>query len=554
MTAHDDAVPRTSGASLSERLGAELAGIDIPKMAFSLAVTAVVAVQGALVYIGFTKTSVEVDEGFFLTVVHNVATGHGYAGAAWHGATGSRPFSTDISTGPTLLAPAAALNALGIETVLAGRLTALLFYVALLAAMWVIGSRVGGRWAGLAATLGPVMLNAFTFDQSPIYAPQSVLGEYTAAAMVAWAIVTSRRRPGAAGVFFGFAVVAKTVSVFLLPAVLVAIVLAHLVVHRGALVRAILRFAAAALVPIIAFEAFKLVVLGGSAYRQLASTYWESTQIPRLADFMVDEKTASLWRSWFMPTPVAILLAAIALALVAGVVAMRLQVWSAAGTSWRAIASDERFVMAASGLTAGAGILVGWSALKYTDPSWLRHPAPGLVIAAGTVAAILAATGSALVRWGGPGCRVGAAALVVTALVLTTTSVRHVDASLRDGRFGYLQAQQELAAIIAASGTQEVQGLWGPLVPLAVIADVPAHSILVEANPDDLLVLDVYPRGQLAELGNQLADVLCRDVIYSGDVIMCWPRPDIADVVAPLDIETETPTPPGTGTGTGTQG
>jgi hypothetical protein len=539
----------TAASSIQRSLSAQAqtSGLDFAKIAFSVAVAAIAAIQGILLYTGFTKTAVEVDEGYALEVLHNLATGHGYVATGNYGGTTTAPFSTVISTGPTLLAPAAALDALGIEPVLAGRLAAAAFYVALLAAMWFIGRRIGGRWGGIAATLGPVMLNAFTFDQSPLAAPQVVLGEYTAAAMVAWASVAARRAPGAAGVIFGFAVLAKVVAVFLLPAVLVAIILAHLLVPRRSLARAVGRFAAGALVPILAFEAVKCAVLGWSAYFQLVHTYWGATQVPRLAEFMVDEKTSVLWRSWFLPTPVTMLLAALALMLVSVVATTRLNVWKAAGLSWRTIASDDRFVMAVSGLTAGVGILIAWAAIKNTDPQWIRHPAPGLVIAAGTAASILVATGLALARWGKHQRRAGVSVLVMVALVLATVSVRHVDASLGAGRFGYLQNQEDLAAIITASGTHEVQGMWGPLVPLAFIAHKRAHSIVNEVNAEDLLVLDAYPRGQLAELGKQLADALCKDVIYRGDVIMCWPRADIADVVVPASSQTGTPTQTGTG-------
>ncbi len=529
--------------SLGER--AQATGLDVAKIAFSIAVAVVAALQGVLLFVGFTQAPVEVDEGFFLEVVHNLGSGNGYIGSGNYGGTSTEPFSAMISTGPTLLVPAGALHALGIEPLLAGRLAATPFYLALLAALWIIGRRIGGRWGGLAATLGPVMLNTFTFDQSPIYAPQVIMGEYTAAAMVAWALVAARRRPGAAGVIFGFAILAKVVAVFLFPAVLVAIIMARLLVPRRSLARAIGRFAAGALVPVLAFEAVKCAVLGWSDYLPLARSYWDLTQVPRLTEFMVDEKTSVLWRSWFLPTPVTMLLGALALALVSGIVATRLNVWKAAGLSWRTIASDDRFVMAVSGLIAGAGMLAAWAALKNTDPEWIRHPAPGLVIAAGTAVAILVATGRALSRWGDQQRRAGITVLVVVALVLSVVSVRHVDASLQAGRFGYLQDQQELADIIAASGTEEIQGLWGPIIPLAVLANVRAHSLAFEASPDHLLILDVYPRGQLADLGNQLADALCDDVIYRSDVVMCWPRADIVDVLAPISIETETPT--GTG-------
>ncbi len=538
---HGRATREKSAASWRD----QAADIDFLKLAFVAAAAAVAGVHSVLLYLGFTKTSVEVDEGLFLEVVRNAVNGDGYTGDGVYDGTGLVPFATEITTGPTLLVPASALHALGLDPLMAGRLVALLFYAALLVALWKIGHRIGGRWAALAATLGPVMLNAFTFDQSPLYAPQMVLGELPAAAMIAWAIVSARRRSGLAGVFVGFAFLAKVISAFMVPAVLLVLVLAHLGAPRRALWLELTRFVSAALVPIVAFEMVKLVTLGPGAYFELVPTYWQKTQASRLPTFMVDEKSAALWKSWFLPAPVTALLFALALVLLTSVGALRLQRWRASNTRLSEIARNDRFVLAVSGLTAGAGITAGWFALKATDPLWLRHPTPGLVIAAGVSAAILVAIGRDLAGSGGPGRRVGVAAIVMTSLVLAVVSVRHVDASLGEPRFGYLGDQEGLAEIIVESGTQEVQGLWGPMVPLALLADKRAHSIAYEANPDDLLVLDVYPRGQLAELGIQLADALCKDVIYHGDVIMCWPRADIVDVLAPISIETEAPT--GTG-------
>jgi hypothetical protein len=129
------------------------------------------------------------------------------------------------------------------------------------------------------------------------------------------------------------------------------------------------------------------------------------------------------------------------------------------------------------------------------------------------------------------GKRVGAAALIALLVVATLVPLNHIYAALQPGRFGFLSDQQAVADAIRNSGTSEVQGLWGPMVPLAVLADKRAHSILYDASPNDLLVIELYYDGKLQAQGLSLKAQLCGDIIFDGDMVLCWPRPDIKEVV-----------------------
>jgi hypothetical protein len=103
--------------------------------------------------------------------------------------------------------------------------------------------------------------------------------------------------------------------------------------------------------------------------------------------------------------------------------------------------------------------------------------------------------------------------------------------ALQSGRFGFLSDQQAVADAIRNSGTSEVQGVWGPMVPLAVLADKRAHSILYNASPTDLLVIEMYFGGKVQAQGQFLKAELCGDIILDSQIVLCWPRPDIKQVV-----------------------
>ena len=505
--------------------------VDVTRIGFMVVAVFAVAVHGVLLFIGFTQTSVEVDEGLYLEVVRNVGIGAGYTGDGVYDVTGLSPFATEVTTGPTLLVPASLIHVAGVDVLWSGRLAGAAFYCALVAALWILGTRIGGRWAGPVAALGPVMFDTFTNQQSPLYAPQVTMGEYAAAAMIAWALVVARKRPGLAGVFIGFALLAKVIAVFMVPAVVIAILLARPGKGWRVHVRPLLRAGTAALVPLAVFEFVKFFTIGRDAYLKLVHMYWTKVTDARLPTFEVTQKTHSLIDAWFLLTPVVLLLAAAVVALVVGVVTWRVPMWKAAGVGWRNVASDQRVATAATGVVAGVGIVIAWLAITATRPEWMRHPAPGIVIADGCAMAAVIAMARILSRADRVGKRVGAAALIALVLVTTVVPLNHIDAALQSGRFGFLSDQQAVADAIRNSGTSEVQGMWGPMVPLAVLADKRAHSILYDASPNDLLVIELYYRGQLQPQGQALKAELCGDIILDGPMVLCWPGPNIKEAV-----------------------
>ncbi|MET0932244.1 MAG: hypothetical protein ABWX56_00910, partial [Mycetocola sp.] len=100
---------------------------------------------------GFTVMRLWEDEAFNLTVPINLLDGLGYTSDGTLSGSRLAPFDPRISTGPVVLLPVAAVLALGVDPVVGGRAVVLVFYAALLVGLWLLGRRIGGRWAGLAA-------------------------------------------------------------------------------------------------------------------------------------------------------------------------------------------------------------------------------------------------------------------------------------------------------------------------------------------------------------------------------------------------------------------
>lgn len=517
-------------------------GIDRERwgdLAHLVAIVVLVGLHASLVFLAFTHSPVDVDEGFELNVVANIVNGVGYTSDGVITATGPRDFEAGISTGPTMIVPAAGLVAAGVETVTAGRIVGVVAYLFLVAGLFVLGRRIGGRWAGLAAASSPLLLDTFTNDNSPIYGPGDLLGEYCAAAFIVWALVTVRRRPVVGFLLLGLAVVTKLIALFALPAVVVVMLLSS---RRIRQITVGTWFAAGlALVgPGLLFEAVKLVVVGPSSYASLVRDFWSSAGQSRLPTHMTAEKLASLLGAWFVPSLVAILVLLAAAVVLASTASSHVTETTGRTSFARWLRSEPPALFLGS-LGVAAGVVGAWMWLKFTDPTWIRHPSPGLVVgAAGMVAALVWAVRSLTSRPDALWRRTGFVTASVLAVLIGYSSLVHVADAVAPQRLGTLGAQRDLAAAIDATGTRRVQGLWGPMVPLAVMAHKPAHSIFAGVDPQSLLVFDVYPRAHLAGVGHALADAMCGDVVLRSTVILCWPAPDAQ---AQLDaLLSQTPT------------
>ncbi|MGR0220624.1 glycosyltransferase 87 family protein [Agromyces sp. ZXT2-6] len=466
--------------------GARRVAVDV---LFWLALAGIVAANLAVLIPGIATVRLWEDEAFNLTVPINLVNGLGYTSDGTLSGSELSPFDVRISTGPVMLLPIAGLVALGIDPVMAGRAVATVGYTGLLAALALIGHRLGGRWAALVAVALPLGFDAAAMP-SPIQTPADILGEVTAAAFLAAALLFLRRRPWLAGLLLGLAIQVKFIALLAAPAFALAVLLDAPLPWRERWRRGIPRVlvaAGAAAVPTIVFELAKLASLGPAGYWQHLRDFAWFLRSGGQRGYAVSpiDKLVVLADSWNLPTLVAAAVGVIAV--VAGtalvVVAIRRMPRGDARAEFSAV------VLAAA--VAFATYLAWWLVSRHT-PAWVRHPAPAVLAFAPVLAASLVPAARSLLARGDraePAARaartwrwVAVAASVVAAVVLAWSIAGRVTGVGTESRpTGETLASQRAAADdIAELGYDRFAMLWGPGVSVGVLSG--AHVGLTDAR------------------------------------------------------------------------
>ncbi|MGB4778647.1 hypothetical protein, partial [Microbacterium sp.] len=359
-------------------------------VAFWVTAAALVSVAALAAASSLTRASLWEDEAFNLTVPVNLLGGLGYTSDGTLSGSVLTPFDPRISTGPVVLLPVAAVMALGADLVIGARLVSLVFFAALLAALFVASRRVGGRWAGAAAVAVALAFDA-SAPPSPIQGPTDVLGEIPAAALLAWAVIAVRRRRWLAGLLVGLAVQAKVISLLAVPAFVVGLLVLRSGQRWGARLRALIVPAALVIAPTVLVELSALLALGAGGY--VEHLHMTKTFVLTGGQLGVrtspGDKLAVLLGAWRLPAPVAGVIAVAAIAAI--VVALVVIRHSPPGLddllrrADLAPVSEQRatLLIAAVGVAAFAG---WWLTAGHT-PAWVRHPAPGMLAFVPLVAA-----------------------------------------------------------------------------------------------------------------------------------------------------------------------
>lgn len=426
------------------------------------------------------------DEAFNLTVPLNLLQGLGYTSDGALSGSMLTPFDPRISTGPAVLLPAAAIIGLGVDPVIGARLVPLLYWALLLAGLWILGRRIGGRWAGLLAVAVPLAFDASAFP-SPIQGPADFLGEIPAAALLVWALVVLPRRAWLAGLLVGLAVQAKLIALLALPAFAVA--LWALSPGTGwARVIATLRRSWLPLVlagvPTLVVEVAALIALGPADFiehlRNIARFVRSGGQ--NEAPTTVVGKLAWFVDSWHLPVW-AVLIAAIA--------GIGLIVTALVRT--RRIDRDRLALLLAA--SVGLMAFLGWWSTAAHTPLWVRHPSPGVfafvpILAAFTVWAaqtLWAARDEVTEPRASRRSAVAIGASVAVAVVVAGTGlgvVQHGVIGASPPTVPTLQAQRDAVAelepwVDAAEPEWLAADPWGSAVPIIVMLG--AHVGLSDA-------------------------------------------------------------------------
>jgi len=419
------------------------------------------------------------DEAFNLTVPRNLLAGLGYASdGALSGSTLS-PFDPRISTGPAVLLPVAAVLATAIDPVIGARLVPLLYWLLLLVGVGVLGKRIGGRWAALAAIAVPL---AFTTSAgvSPIQGPADLLGEIPAAALLVWALVVMPRRTWLAGLLVGLAIQAKLIALLALPAFAVALAILVFTSSPATgwrrvtvlLKRSWLPLVCVAL-PTLLVEFFALVSLGTDGFiehlRALRAFVRSGGQLGEPTT--VPQKLLTLAESWSLPVWAAIALAAVSVALIVGGLRVA-RSWTGGLYLWPAI--------------VGAAAFVGWWATASHLPLWVRHPSPGVFAFFPLLAAYAVWGAGRMLRR--PRLRIAAvAAASVFAILLAWGGAAHAIGSRTPTWSGLAEQRAAVAPLTKWVEDNDIEWLaadpWGAAVAPIVLtgahlglSDAPAMS------------------------------------------------------------------------------
>jgi hypothetical protein len=252
---------RKFGARLN---GRPLRGGDF---AFALAVLLVVGTYVALIS-SHLRLPLEYDEAFNITVVENFAERFFYGtNGAINPSAGPQLFDPLITTGPTLLLPAALVWRLSNGAIWATRLAPVAVFGLYLFGCWAAAKGLLSRWYRLAMVAGPLTLVVPTGFEHAAFVPTRMVGETTAATMILWGLLlASRGRMWWGGLLVGLAVQTKFVAAIPAAVVVIAVLI---IVHanRGAdRWRQSLRWMLGAMVPTLLFEASRLLALGWDRY------------------------------------------------------------------------------------------------------------------------------------------------------------------------------------------------------------------------------------------------------------------------------------------------
>jgi len=214
----------------------------------------------------------EYDESYLLRVAANIADGRGFIDDGVSFWTSGTPFDPNISTGPALLVPGAMAWKISGGSLALTRLVPICFFVLFMAATAFMYYRWRGRWVTAAAVAGPLLLPVLAPDlANQSLMPGRFVGEIAAVALLMTAaVLLSVGREFPAGVFAGFAILAKLN--FALPVLVLLLVwlVTRWAAHRSGLRNIARQYLLGAIIPLSLFEFYKLLVLGFSGYwRQL---------------------------------------------------------------------------------------------------------------------------------------------------------------------------------------------------------------------------------------------------------------------------------------------
>ncbi|WP_395243737.1 hypothetical protein ACGGZK_16655 [Agromyces sp. MMS24-K17] len=465
------------------------------------------------------------DEAYVLQAPVNLITGHGYASTDWAGGGAVVLFDPLLSTGPAVLLPTAATMAVFGVTIEAARWATLPFAVLLVVSAALLGRRIAGRWGALAALVGLLAINPATdYPATVVFGFADAIGEFPAAALILAAILLLPRSRLLSGVALGLAITTKLLGLLALPAIgLGALLIVPFAWRRawwlGALKRAFALVAGIA-IPILTWEAVKLVTLGLDGYRQLTASYFDvvlSNGSGADGGGGHVRERAEVFLHGFFGTPV--LSAIVGFAVVACIVVWVIGSRRTTGSFEFLVVDRGRFLAMLGGVGTLAVFLAWW--MLVSDRVWFRHVLPGVVVGVPILAAMavlgvrfLLDRPSGSRRWRPLACSVATVAVLAVTLL-------HA-ASAFAAPYGWSRAEQlEDAQALRDLEVVQVQHFLGWQNPELLFLDRGIRTAPYKEGRGPILLSAMMKNDAY---GYEVFQGQCVDVLYHReDTLLCVP-------------------------------
>ncbi len=494
-------------------------------VAFAASVAFIVGAYALMVF-GHLRLPLEYDEAFNMTVAENFGERFFYGTNGALGQPIGVPLAFDpyITTGPTLLVPAAVMWRLFGGAVWAIRLVPVVFFVLYLAGAWSATRGLVGRWYRLLVLVGPFALVVPMAFEHAAFVPTRLVGETAAAAMILWGMLLAERgRLWWGGVLVGLAVQTKYVAV--IPAAVVVLVMVVVIISRsrkGAVRNCSLWVAGAAL-PTLLFELSRLLTLGWHDYRaNLDATFSYSRSVAQVGDKGTSDamdKLTSLGNMF--ETHSFLILGILVFVLVA--VASFAVVTPATPTMETARRWTMSIVVSSTVLAGGVSLLF-W--LLVVQERSGRHALPGLLLLFPGLALFLGHLVQSIEpRWFAR-IPIAGALFVASGFLVVDSAIKSVNGL---GRDSILDEQVRVADLLVKSGTPslDVDGWW-QRPEFQILTDIPLEGL---SGPPTVLIFDLIQIEYLTgnsdlsqfHMSTLYGDKCAYSIYESGNHVLCRP-------------------------------
>lgn len=453
-------------------------------VAFAASIVVIVGAYAVMIF-GHLRLPLEYDEAFNMTVAENFGERFFYGTNGALGQPVGSPVAFDpfITTGPTLLVPAAIIWRLFGGAVWATRLVPALFFFLYLAGAWSATRGLLGRWYRLLVLIGPFALVMPVAFEHATFVPTRLVGETAVAAMILWGVLLAERgRLWWGGVLVGLAVQTKYVAAIPAAVVIVIMIVVLIARSQSGVIRRCTAWVAGAAVPTLAFELSRLLTLGWDDYRaNIDATFNYSRSVAQVGDKGTSDamsKMASLGNMF--ETHSFLILGSLIFVLVAiasfSVVTPR-ETNVGPATRW------TMPIVVSSTVLAGGASLLFW--LLIVQERSGRHALPGLLLLFPGLALLLGRLVQAVEPRRCARLPIAAALFVASAFLVADNAIKSIENLKRES---ILEEQLLVADLLVESGTPslDIDGWW-QRPEFQILTDLDIES---PANPTDIVIFD----------------------------------------------------------------